>query len=257
MEVNGIRAEVVRKHIKNLYVRVYPPDGLVRVTAPFRLRDEAIHSAIAARSKWIRKNREKLRKQAPQSEPELVTGDILHFQGRCYRLVVEEFPGRPTACILDNTAIGLRVRPGAGRDKREAMLQQWYRLQLKERIPDLISRWEPVIGVKVAGWGIKKMKRLWGSCNVNHRRVWVNLELAKKPPECLEYILVHEMTHLLERRHNKRFQELMDRFMPQWRVHRDVLNRTPSSDPVDPGRQGCLEEGTAETSQRNPGIPSG
>ena len=107
------------------------------------------------------------------------------------------------------------------------MLNDWYRSELKARIPALIAKWEPEIGVKVAQWGVKKMKTKWGTCNIDARRIWLNLELAKKPVQCLEYIVVHEMVHLLERHHNDYFRELMDRFMPQWRLYKDQLNEAP------------------------------
>ncbi len=121
----------------------------------------------------------------------------------------------------------MRVRPGTGRDKREQFLNYWYRRHMKLLVPGLISQWEPVIGVQAVDWGIKKMKTRWDSCNVRDHRVWLNLELAKKSPPCLEYVLVHEMVHLLERHHNERFKALMDRFMPQWRLYRDELNQAP------------------------------
>lgn len=121
----------------------------------------------------------------------------------------------------------LRVRPGTSRAQREAVLQRWYRQRLREQIPQLIAKWEPEIGVTVAAWGIKKMKTRWGTCNIAAQRIWLNLELAKKPAACLEYILVHEMVHLLERHHNERYQQFMDRLMPQWRLHREELNRSP------------------------------
>ncbi len=226
--MSGIQVEVVRKRIKNLYVRIYPPEGRVRATVPVGLSDEEIRSAIVSRSEWILRHREKLSKE-PQPGYTMDTGEIHHFQGRGYRLQVIEHLGPPSVRIVDNTTLQLIVRPGTGRGKREAVLQQWYRQMLRKRIRELIPQWQPVIGVEVADWGIKKMKTLWGSCNTRARRVWVNLELAKKPPECLEYILVHEMLHLLERHHNERFRELMNKLMPQWRLHRDKLNQTPLS----------------------------
>jgi predicted metal-dependent hydrolase len=128
---------------------------------------------------------------------------------------------------LSNTTLELRVRPGSDRDKRDAVLQNWYRTQLKAQLPALVDKWEPIVGVRVADTRIKRMKTRWGSCRVESRRIWLNLELAKKPVACLEYILVHEMIHLLERHHTDRFRELMDRFMPNWRIYRDELNRAP------------------------------
>jgi len=121
------------------------------------------------------------------------------------------------------------VRPGTTRRNREVILYRWYRQLLRDEIPKLIAKWEPVIQSNVADWGIKRMKTRWGTCNKGAGRIWINLELAKKPPSCLEYILVHEMIHLLERHHSDRFREYMDRFMPSWRRYQEELNRAPLS----------------------------
>jgi predicted metal-dependent hydrolase len=153
----------------------------------------------------------------------MVGGESHYFLGRRYRLRVIEHD-RPNNVILKgNSALILQVRPGTTRDKRQQVLNDWYRRHMKEIMPDLIEKWEPMIGVKVADWGVKKMKTRWGSCNIRDRRVWLNLDLAKKAPHCLEYVLVHEMVHLLERHHNDRFKS----FLPQWRLYRDELNQAP------------------------------
>lgn len=219
--------EVVRKDIKNLHLGVYPPNGRVRVAVPFRLDDEAVRLAVVSRLGWIRKQQRRFGEQERQSPREMVTGETHFLLGRRYRLDVIEQDGAASVRLRNNTILELRVRPGSHREKRQAVLHGWYRRQLKERIPELIKVWEPVIGVDVADWRIRRMRTRWGSCTVEARRIWLNLELAKKPTVCLEYILVHEMVHLLERRHNDRFRELMDRLMPQWRLYRDELNRAP------------------------------
>ena len=227
IDIGGIPVEVVRKDIKNLHVGVYPPGGRVRVAAPLRLDDDAVRLAVISRIGWIRRKRAEFEQQDRQSQREFVTGESHYFRGRRYRLKVIEHDGRPAVHLLNNTTLGLRIRPGDDRDAREAILHRWYRRQLRDQLPPLLAKWEGKIGVKVAEVRIKKMKTRWGSCNVEDRRIWVNLELAKKPAMCLEYILVHEMVHLLERNHSDRFRDLMDTFMPQWRLHRDVLNRAP------------------------------
>ncbi|HBY98801.1 MAG TPA: metal-dependent hydrolase [Chloroflexi bacterium] len=227
IEVQGIPVEVVRKDIKNLHLGVYPPNGRVRVAVPLRLDDEAVRLAIISRLGWIRRQQQRFEQQERQSQREMITGESHYFQGRRYRLNVIEHDGPPSVRLPNNTTMELRVRPGADRDKREAVLHQWDRERLREQIPALIARWEPEVDVTVAEWGIKKMKTRWGTCNIEARRIWLNLELAKKPASCLEYILVHEMVHLLERHHNERFRELMDELMPQWRLHREQLNRSP------------------------------
>lgn len=218
---------MVRKHIKNLHLGVYPPSGRVRVAAPIRLNEDAIRLAVISRLGWIRRQQARFAHQARQSLRELTTGESHYFQGRRYRLDVIEVSGAPTVRVVTNRLLELRVARGTSRVRREAVLQEWYRGTLRERIPALLRKWEPRIGVEVAEVRIRRMKTRWGSCNAAARRIWLNLELAKKPASCLEYVLVHEIVHVLERRHTDRFRALMDGIMPQWRVHRDELNRAP------------------------------
>ncbi len=225
IEVGGIRVEVVRKPIKNLHLSVHPPDGRVRVSAPLRLDDEAVRLTVISRLRWIQRRQKAFADQPRQSQREMVSGESYYFRGRRYRLRVLEHDGPSRVNPDGNSRLTMQVRPGTGREKRERVLEDWYRRHMKSQMPDLIARWEPVIGVRVADWGVKKMKTRWDSCNIRDRRVWLNLELAKKPPHCLEYVLVHEMVHLLERRHNDRFKELMDQFLPRWRLYRDELNQ--------------------------------
>lgn len=227
IDVSGIRVEIHRKGIKNLHVGVYPPHGKVRVAAPLHLNDEAVRLAIVSRLSWIRRQREGFARQQRQSAREMVTGESHYFEGRRYRLDVVERPGNPQVRIGSNSTLELQVPPGMDRDRKHQVLERWYRRRLKARVPDLLARWESVMEVKVADCRIKRMKTRWGTCNIQARRVWLNLELAKKAPRCLEYILVHEMVHLLERHHTDRFRALMDQFMPDWRLHRDALNESP------------------------------
>ena len=227
MNVNGIAVEVIHKPIKHLYVGIFPPDGRVRVSAPLRLDKEAIRLAVISRLGWIRKKKAQFEGQARQSEREYVSGESHYFAGRRYRLHVIEQNTPPTVLLLNNTTLALSVRPGADRLQREATLDQWYRMQLRERLPALVDKWEEKIGVRANEIRIRKMKTRWGTCNSRARRIWLNLELMKKPTSCLEYIIVHELVHLIERKHNNRFHGLMDKYMPQWRTYRDELNRAP------------------------------
>jgi len=227
MDVQGLQVEVQRKPIKNLHLAVHPPDGRVRVSAPEYMGEEAIRLAVINKLSWIRRQQQRFRDQPRQSQREMVSGESHYYQGQRYLLQVVEEDAPPGVQILNHSTMLLRVRPGSDRDKREAVLYAWYRARLKEQIPPLIAKWEPVIGVDVAEWGVKRMKTRWGSCNIEARRIWLNLELVKKPPACLEYVLVHEMVHLLERHHNDRFQALMTQFMPNWRNYRDLLNAAP------------------------------
>ncbi len=228
IEVRGITVEIVRKDIKNLHLGVYPPNGRVRVAAPRRLTDEAIRLAVISRLGWIRRQQAKFENQERQSKREMVSGESHYVEGRRYRLQVVEKPGAP-AIKLKSGRIMLQVPAEADRDRREKVLNDWYRARLRHRVAESIEKWEQVTGLKVRDWRIRKMKTRWGTCNASAGRIWINLELAKKSPRCLEYIMVHEMVHMLERHHNENFKMYMDRFMPQWRLHRDELNRNPLS----------------------------
>jgi predicted metal-dependent hydrolase len=219
--------DVVRKEIKNLHLAVYPPDGRVRVAAPLLVDDEAVRLAVIARLPWIRRQQGKFAQQERQSAREVVSGESHYFQGRRYLLNVVYRDGVPAVAVRNNTTLDLFVRPGSDTAQRGRVLLTWYRRQLQQLIPPLVAKWEAIIGVQVAEWRVKQMKTRWGTCNPDARRIWLNLELIKKPASCLEYIVVHEMVHLLERRHNDRFVALMDRFMPQWRLLRDELNQAP------------------------------
>ncbi len=226
LEVGGISVEVVRKRIKHLHLGVYPPEGRVRVAAPMRLDDDAVRAAVISRLAWIRRKRAEFARQARQSRREFVSGESHYFEGRRYRLAVAESTGRTGIRLRNNAWLEMRVRPATGRDAREAMLYRWYRARLRDRVPEIIAEWEPRIGVQVADWRIRRMKTRWGTCNAAVRRIWVNSELAKKPLPCLEYVVVHEMVHLVEPSHNERFREIMDRAMPGWTLRADELNRS-------------------------------
>ena len=227
IEVSGIDVEIRRKAIKNLHVGVYPPDGKVRVAAPAHLDDEAVRLAIVSRLSWIRRQQKGFVEQERQSPRDMVTGESHYFAGRRYRLDVIKHAGRPAVRLRGNHTLELKVSPGTDQKQRRHILERWYRQALKSRIPELLARWEPIVNVKVSECRVKKMKTKWGSCNAQAGRIWLNLELAKKPESCVEYILVHEMIHFFERHHNERFRELMDHFMPDWRTRRDQLNAHP------------------------------
>ncbi|MBK5944757.1 M48 family metallopeptidase [Halorhodospira halophila] len=227
IEIRGIAVDVDRKPIKNLHVGVYPPDGYVRVAAPERMDDEAIRLAVVARLRWIQRQQKGFVKQARQSQRQFVTGESHYFRGKRYNLDVVEGGGNASVRVRGNRVIELCVRPETTREHREQVIYRWYRRQLRAEVGPLVEQWAPRLGIEPPTWGIRKMKTKWGSCNTDAGRIWVNLELAKKPRACVEYILVHELVHLLERRHTDRFRELMDTFMPDWRLRRDELNAAP------------------------------
>jgi predicted metal-dependent hydrolase len=219
--------QVFRKGIKNLHLGVYPPHGRVRVAAPLRVSDDAVRLAVIGKLGWIKRQRAKFEAQPRQSAREMVSGESHYFLGRRYRLRVIEHNGAAGVKLRNNSTLELRVRPKTAAGQRNRILHQWYRQRLKELIPPLIEKWQAALGVAVAEWGIKKMKTRWGTCNIEARRIWVNLELAKKPVQCLEYIVVHELAHLIARHHDDRFVVLMNQHIPQWRAQRAALNAAP------------------------------
>jgi predicted metal-dependent hydrolase len=227
MKVGGLVVTVVRKNIKNLHVAVYPPNGWVRVATPMQVNDQAVRTAVASRLGWIRRQQKKLVGQERQSQREYVSRESHYFFGRRYLLHVIYHDGGGRISMDGRNCIDLYVPFGAGRRKRERVLQEWYRKELKVLIPSVVARWEKTMGLKVTEWGVKKMKTRWGTCNPSARRIWINLELAKKPVQCLDYIVLHEMVHLLERHHDERFIDHMDEFLPRWRSLRDLLNSFP------------------------------
>ncbi len=227
IRVNGVAVEVVRKPIKNLHLGVYPPNGRVRVAAPLAVSDEAVRLAVIGKLGWIRRQQNRFGAQPRQSRRAMVNGESHYFMGRRYRLRIMEHEGPTKVVLRNNSYIELHVAPQATPLEREAILHRWYRRQLRLLVPPMLEKWQPLLGVRVAEWRIKKMKTQWGACTVEASRIWLNLELAKKPIQCVEYIVVHELTHLLERHHNERFHTLLERAIPQWRHYRDMLNRAP------------------------------
>ena len=224
IEVRDIKVELVRKTIKNLHLGVYPPDGHVRVAVPEHINDEYVRLAIISRLAWIRRHQRQMQEQIRESKREMISGESHYYRGRRYLLEVVE--GKKQV-RLNGKKIELQIPSNSNRESREKAVYEWYRKRMKSQIPKLISKWEKIMGVKVDKWQIRKMRTLWGSCNPATGSIILNLELIKKAPQCLEYILVHEMVHLMERHHNERFRQLMNKFMPQWQLHRKVLNDTP------------------------------
>ena len=219
--------DVVRKSIKNLHLGVYPPNGRVRVATPLVMSDEAVRLAVVGKLGWIKRQRARFASQPRQSRREMVSGESHFFQGRRYRLRVVECDGPAKVVRRNNSTLEIQVRSETTVKWRERVLQEWYREQLRELVPALLKKWQAVLGVRANEFGIKKMKTKWGTCNIEARRIWVNLELAKKSVSCLEYIVVHELTHLLERNHNERFTAIIDRHLPTWRMTRKELNSEP------------------------------
>jgi len=228
LKLGNITIDVVQKNIKNIHLSVYPPAGRVRISAPNRMDLATIRVFAISKLSWIKKQQTRLRNQEREAQREFINRESHYFNGKRYLLKVTERDAAPKV-VLKHNAIELYVRPETNAVKRKSIINEWYRRKLKETVPSLIEKWEKKMNVQVKEFGIKKMKTKWGTCNRQAKRIWLNLELAKKPAECLEYVVVHEMAHLLEKKHNDRFISLMSEFMPKWRFYKDELNRLPVS----------------------------
>ncbi len=227
LTIAGQSVEVVRKDIKNLHLGVYPPHGRVRVAAPLAVSDKAVRLAVIGKLGWIKKQKARFHAQPRQSRREMVRGESHYFLGQRYRLRVVVRDGPAGVALRGKASMDLYVRPDTGTGHRQRILDQWYRMQLGAVVPPLLQQWQAALDVNVAEWRIKRMKTMWGSCSVDARRIWLNLELVKKSSQCLEYIVVHELVHLIERHHGDRFTGIMDRVYPQWQARRAELNRAP------------------------------
>ncbi len=223
LTIQDIDVELARKDVKNVRITVLPPDGRVRVSAPAFLGEDSIRSLVAGRIDWIRKKREEVRGRVAPVEHAYVTGEELFLWGERYRLEVEEARGRGSVSLSDGT-IALRAKPSSTRAAREKALYDWYRARLLDAAQPLLELWAPRVGRRPSSIVVRRMKTKWGSCDLHSFRVCLNVELVKHPPECLEYVLVHEMTHLLEASHDARFKKLLSGFLPRWKETRDLLN---------------------------------
>jgi predicted metal-dependent hydrolase len=225
--VSGINVDVIRKDIKNLHIGVYPPNGRVRVAAPLIMDQGAIRLAVIQKLGWIKRQQEKFAAQPRQSQREMVSGESHYFLGRRYRLHVREHDSHPSINLRGITHLELSVQPGMSTEQRESILSGWYHEQLEELVLPILEKWQSTLSVQVAGWGIKKMKTKWGSCKASAKYIWFNLELAKKPIRCIEYIVIHELLHLLEARHSEQFTALLSLHFPNWRQCQNILNEMP------------------------------
>jgi predicted metal-dependent hydrolase len=226
IEVGGITVDVVFKNIKNVHLSVHPPTGRVRISAPTRMKLDTLRVYAISKINWIKKHQKKFQEQERETRREYLDRESHYVWGKRYLLKVKEENRTPSVELKHNEMI-LTVRPGAVMEKREAVVTSWYRDQVRDASTPLIAKWEPVFGVKANRVIVRRMRTRWGSCTPGRRTIRLNTELAKKPRECLEYVVVHELVHLLEPSHNATFISLMDKFMPQWRHYRDELNRAP------------------------------
>ena len=223
IEISGITIDIQKKNIKNIHLAVLPPDGKVRVSAPMRLSDESIAMFVRTKLGWIKKQQEKFAHQPRQSEREFISGETLYVFGKQYFLrVMYSYKGN--SLVLNGNEAILTVRKESTARQREAFVNEWYRDLLKEKISIYLPKWEQITGLYCDSWQTKYMTTRWGTCNTNTRKIWFNLQLAKKPIECLEYVILHELAHLKVRNHSKDFVAIMDQYMPYWREIRKKLN---------------------------------
>jgi len=226
LKLGAITVDVVQKNIKNVHLSVYPPAGKVRISAPLRMKVETIRVFAASKLGWIKEQQKKITGQDRESPREYIERESHYVWGKRYLMRIVEREGPPQVLLRHNKIL-LQVRPATATKRRQEILDEWYRGQLRSAVQPLIAKWEQIIGVQVERVFVQRMKTKWGSCSRQSMRIRLNTDLAKKPLECLEYMVVHEMVHILEPTHNARFMALMDRLMPNWRFYRQMLNRLP------------------------------
>ena len=225
MLVSNLMIDTIKKDIKNIHLGVYPPKGRIRIAAPLKTSDEAIKFFVISKMPWIKKQQIKFLKQERQTQREYVSGESHYFFGKRYRLNIIHTDSKPKIEIQNKTRIDLYIKPDTTVQQREAIFEKFYRSNLKNFIPSLLERWQKKVGVRVREVKIKKMKTKWGTCNSNKKRIWLNLELAKKPLHCIDYVFVHELVHLVEKSHSERFMDLLEYTLPNWQHNKDELNR--------------------------------
>lgn len=220
--IENIEVELTRKKIKNINLSVHAPNGRVALSVPNNISEEKIHSFLLDRISWIEKQQSKFVSNEEIEDKDYITGEKHLYFGKEYTLYI--IASNRVKIEIADYHINLFIPEGISKDKRESLMTEWYRAELRKAIPNYIEKYENLMNVKVADWGIRKMKSRWGTCNTLENRIWINLELAKKSYDCLEYIIVHEMAHLLERGHGTRFKGIMDKYYPNWKYAKAKLN---------------------------------
>lgn len=229
IKVSNLLVEIVRKDIKNLHLGVYPPSGRVRVAVPLKTSDESIRLLIISKLSWIKKQQTKFLAQERQTKRDYISGESHYFLGRRYLLNVIDIEPVPRIEIKRKTQMHMYIEPNSSLKHREKLLDNWYRLEINKQITPLLEKWSKIIGVRVNDVSVRKMKTKWGTCNSKLKKIRLNLELIKKPVHCLEYVLVHELIHLLEKKHSDKFQEHMNKYLPKWKQLKQELNKAPLS----------------------------
>jgi predicted metal-dependent hydrolase len=226
LKLGDIAVDVILKDIKNVHLSVYPPNGSVRISAPSRMSVDTIRVFAISKLGWIKQQQKKLRGQERETPREYLDRESHYVWGKRYLLKIVEEDAVPEVKLMHSKML-LRVRPGTTDEMKQAIIARWYREQIKAAVPALIAKWQPKMGVKIERFFVQQMKTKWGSCNSRNLSIRLDTDLAKKPPECLEYIVVHEMAHLLVRHHNNCFSSLMGKCLPHWKLLRQALNNAP------------------------------
>lgn len=224
LEVNNLIINVVRKDIKNIHLNILPPQGDVRVTVPLKKDQESIRLFIISKLSWIKKQRNKFSNQERESKKEYISGESHYFKGDRYLLNIIHSLEKPKVLIRNNKFIDLFVNKNFSKEKRKMIMDNWYRDELKKILPQKINEWSKITKIQIEDLRVRKMKTKWGTCNKDKKRIWINLELIKKPIHYLDYVIVHELVHFLERKHNDHFVNYMNKFLPSWRTIKTELN---------------------------------
>lgn len=229
LQIANIEIDVFRKDIKNMYLAVYPPFGKIRLSIPKNTNEEVIRLFLIDKLGWIKKQVKNFKSQSRETRRNYISGESHFFRGKRYMLEIIETDKFSKVSLVGTKKIIMEVPKKTSRDYRFSLMEEWYRNEMRNIIPTILRKWEIIIGVNAKSYGIRKMKTKWGSCNVDSAKLWFNLELIKKPSICMEYIIVHELIHLIEKKHNNQFIKLMDKYMPNWRVYEFELNNLPIS----------------------------
>ncbi|WP_445159357.1 M48 family metallopeptidase [Mesohalobacter salilacus] len=224
LRISDLSIDVEKKDIKNMHLSVYPPTGRIRISAPKDLNDEAIRLFAIGKISWIKKHQKSFLNQQRESPREYITGESHFFDGKRYLLKVIERNAKHEIKIKNKKYIELYIKPNTSITGKQKVFEEFYRTHLKQVVPEIISTWETKLQVNLNQWIVLKMRTKWGSCNEEKKKIMLNLELAKKPRHCLEYIIVHELIHLHERHHNDNFIALLDKYMPNWKTYKRELN---------------------------------
>lgn len=230
LKVSSLNVEVDRKDIKNLHLSVHPPEGHIRVATPLNVDDDEVRSYVISKLGWIKKHQSAFQSQERQSPRVFASGESHYISGHRVLLDVVEEDGKPVIEFDGHNKLRMTIPDKLDFAKKKKLMDRWYRARLQDKLDLLVPQWADKMGVEVSQWQIKVMKTKWGSCNIEDRRIWLNLELAKKPDSCIEYVVVHELAHLIERNHNTKFVAVLDSHLPDWREQRELLNEIVTHD---------------------------